>query len=307
MPPPPLKPSQPIDHNPPIERPNPEYTSLLTALSQPDILSIEILPLSHASTIQTSGSALGIPKPLLLSSFVTARSIFLSHLRATPTHIEPLIKARRKEIWHATTILTLFDPEFLSAWSFRKRALLEEDTLSRNNVGNYDEDEEKSNDTPPHPHLPGSSSSSSSHPVESYAITTHKTKHLQASTEELHWTESLLTSPLPRHAKSATLWSHRRWLFRTFPSLLLRPPSLPTSPSPLLSSPEDEYGWLQREINIIMRAAETHGKNYWAWEYARGCFRVWDASRSIREGNEKGGQRHLRADPNLQGEIQLEG
>lgn len=64
---------------------------------------------------------------------------------------------------------------------------------------------------------------------------------------ELLFIDSVLTSPLHRHSKSPTLWSHRRWLFTVCCSI---------------QKPCD----VQRELTeVVMVAAERHPRNYYAW------------------------------------------
>ncbi|KFY18816.1 hypothetical protein V493_08326 [Pseudogymnoascus sp. VKM F-4281 (FW-2241)] len=78
-----------------------------------------------------------------------------------------------------------------------------------------------------------------------------QTKRLK---DELWLTQFFLTSKLKRHNKSPTLWSHRKWLLKNFHTLdgLLGPK------------------WVEYEIeNVILRSAEHHPKNYYAWDYMR--------------------------------------
>ncbi|KAI4199550.1 MAG: hypothetical protein LQ348_001867 [Seirophora lacunosa] len=126
----------------------------------------------------------------------------------------------------ATLVLQLLNPEHLSAANFRKRRLL----LRRRNSGGEDDDDETA----------------------------------VFATREMVWIESLVTSPLYRHAKSPTLWAHRLWVLKTF----LHSSSL-----------RDEgngdgrggaaAGLLARELGVVMRAGERHAGNYHAWNYAR--------------------------------------
>jgi hypothetical protein len=76
-------------------------------------------------------------------------------------------------------------------------------------------------------------------------------KQIITPAPELHFLNIIFTSPLPRHAKSFTLWTHRRFVID---HLCLQMPWVPP---------------LQDEMRIILRAAETHPKNYHAWTYAR--------------------------------------
>lgn len=68
---------------------------------------------------------------------------------------------------------------------------------------------------------------------------------------EKQFVDSLLTSRLYRHAKSPTLWSHRRWLLQ-------------------LSAVRDVYVEPQLDIkDVIMIAGIRHPRNYPAWHHAR--------------------------------------
>lgn len=83
---------------------------------------------------------------------------------------------------------------------------------------------------------------------------------------ELCFIASLVTSPLIRHAKSNTLWSHRLWVIKTFPTAITpskHPPNAHTEPQ------NPSAGFWQEELSIIMRAGERHPRNYYAWNYAR--------------------------------------
>lgn len=72
--------------------------------------------------------------------------------------------------------------------------------------------------------------------------------------DELWFTQFILTSKLKRHNKSPTLWSHRKWLIKNFNTV------------EGLLSPK----WVEYEIEeVILRSAEHHPKNYYAWDYMR--------------------------------------
>jgi hypothetical protein len=68
--------------------------------------------------------------------------------------------------------------------------------------------------------------------------------------------DSVLSSPLHRQSKSPTLWYHRYWLISIFFGQMC---------------PGDEFveNFLNHEISIILRSAERHQHNYYAWQYAR--------------------------------------
>jgi hypothetical protein len=94
------------------------------------------------------------------------------------------------------------------------------------------------------------------------AICQHAPKKLiVAVRQEITFLNSILTSPLHRQSKSPTLWYHRRWLlsmmeqkFRSF-----------TDPSEILNRQD----LVRSEITAVLRAAERHPNNYYAWQHAR--------------------------------------
>lgn len=84
-----------------------------------------------------------------------------------------------------------------------------------------------------------------------------KEEHFElALKRELIFLNSVLTSPLHRQSKSATLWYHRFWLISNFMGQLC-------------SNDELSEVFLKHELTIILRSAERHQHNYYAWQYAR--------------------------------------
>ncbi|KAI2779201.1 protein prenylyltransferase [Daldinia loculata] len=82
------------------------------------------------------------------------------------------------------------------------------------------------------------------------SLETSETDEL-ALRREKQFVDSLLTSRLYRHAKSPTLWSHRRWLLHLY-------------------TIHDVVVDLQHDIkNIVMIAGIRHPRNYPAWHHAR--------------------------------------
>jgi protein prenyltransferase alpha subunit repeat containing protein 1 len=78
---------------------------------------------------------------------------------------------------------------------------------------------------------------------------------------DLWITDSLFWSPLHKHTKSPTLWSHRKWLIQRLPS-----------PKPLQMERTCSSLSLRREREVSMIAlvaAEMHPRNYYAWGYLR--------------------------------------
>lgn len=237
------------------------YTRLKQLLrpAVPQVLELSVLPSSSSPpTIQYDPDpacpALAIPKSLLVGCFLRARSILFAakaEPSSTSTYGSALNAAEKgnlssegvnsEEIYGATSILLLFEPNHQTAANWRKRHLLR--------------------------------------------------LHRQLSRPELQralraeWTfiTSLLTSPLPpHHAKSPTLWHHRLWLLRNFvdgPSssfhfdLGLEEFVLPSRDNSAERSRIQQRLW-RAELEVVMRAADRHPRNYYGWRYARDV-RTW--------------------------------
>jgi hypothetical protein len=118
----------------------------------------------------------------------------------------------------ATRILILFDPEYLTAVNFRKTHLSQ--VLA---------------------------SASESSPTLGTAL-----QH------EIHFLNSILTSPLHRQTKSPTLWAYRSWIIEV---LGLH--------KGLERRFEFEGSVVQTELWAVQRAGERHRMNYYAWGHAR--------------------------------------
>lgn len=88
--------------------------------------------------------------------------------------------------------------------------------------------------------------------------------------DEMAFLESLLTSPLHRHTKSPTLWSHRRWLVTSCVESDLLPD-------------------LEREMSVVKKAAERHPRNYYAWSHMRWFMSIywWHKESDVRENYPK--------------------
>ena len=239
------------------------YNSLISLLSPlaPTVFELDILPSYFPTEIQSTSSAIALPKPLLASLFLTARHVFFSYLNTSSSRREiqqqtvsgtptSAVAYVADDALHATKIILLWDPNHLTAANFRKKHLL-------------------------------SLSPSSSNLIQ----------HL---TDELCFLTSLLTSPLPKHTKSSTLWSHRFFLLSKFghqissnliATTLPRSSFSDTPPPKTLPSKKSNTNdndnehtttsdkglpllWLY-ELEIIMKAGDRHPKNYYAWSYAR--------------------------------------
>ncbi|KAK6522891.1 hypothetical protein TWF281_002319 [Arthrobotrys megalospora] len=210
-------------------------------------IQIELLPLypvpeTHIYTEQTS---LGIPKSSLWKAFRHARPLFFSTLSLLNTSTVLPTTSTYLTLLTTSTILLLHDSEHLTAINARKRVL----------VSLF----------PPGTPFPVGPSRGQDLPVSPQS--------------EYFFVTSLLTSPLHRHTKSPHLWSHRRWLISTYPSLKHPMPLNPQGPG---GAPQSRPGtadssmliksfrrWSRKEVSTVLRAAEAHPKNYYAWTYAR--------------------------------------
>lgn len=100
--------------------------------SPPVVLETAILPSSSHPTIlydpNCDPPAVGIPKSLLLSCFLRARDIFFSHLRLRREH--PTLNGNpdaptreRTEVYEATAVILLLEPNHLTAINWRRKTL----------------------------------------------------------------------------------------------------------------------------------------------------------------------------------------
>lgn len=87
--------------------------------------------------------------------------------------------------------------------------------------------------------------------------TTEKQKQAKLIQDELRWLNILFGSPLHKHTKSPMLWQHRRWLLE-----LAAEKRIPLA----AAQDQDLIKW---EMELVLKAAELHPKNYYAWSYAR--------------------------------------
>ena len=103
--------------------------------------------------------------------------------------------------------------------------------------------------------------------------------------KELWLLDSLQTSPLPKHTKSAVLWQHRRWILDEFLEWVMdvqRANVLGTKRMSLLLAPGETFGdnpidpteilwrsFLEPELKVICDSGEQHRLNYHGWDFAR--------------------------------------
>ncbi|KAF3925272.1 hypothetical protein ABW20_dc0106381 [Dactylellina cionopaga] len=213
-----------------------------------EIVQIELLPFYPVpdTHIYTESTSLGIPKSSLWKAFQHARPLFFTTLSSISSPKSPQPSMQTYQILlTTTTILLLHDCEHLTAINTRKRILLSLFPAGAPfPLGPLDRGQE-------------------------FAISPQA---------EFVFLTSLLTSPLHRHTKSPHLWAHRRWLLNTYPTLKYAPPPSSSSSSGSSSSRPSTSSssaskllrkWSRSEITTVLRAAESHPKNYYAWTYAR--------------------------------------
>jgi hypothetical protein len=158
---------------------------------QHGMFEMEILPAELCGnddiSVRTDGDFLAMPKRGLQLAFSHASRILNLSGGATTSNTASDDSSLRLR---ATAVILFQSPEHLTACNIRKRNLVELMRRHEDNV-NAEVDSRTSSEL-----------------------------LLGALFYELTLTKSLLSSQLPRHAKSPTLWTHRRWLFTTFLELI---------------------------------------------------------------------------------------
>ena len=224
----------------------------------PAALELEILPsstlLPAASEYEgdatdlpvlVEGTCLAIRKKDLIQAYVHARAVFfapknpdgpLESHRGPVTTTSGVINDDAKLA--ATPALLLLQPEHLTAINYRKRAL-----LARHAQATAGSDDGQ---------------------WQAFR------KHLRC---ELALSTSLLTSPLAKHPRSPTLWSHRAWMLRMF--CILKPVSEEGQASDGQATGargcdgQAPFVTLGHELVVVFGAAEGHASNYYAFMHAR--------------------------------------
>lgn len=290
----------------PLSPPSPFYNNLINLLHPTpplsQILELDILPSSYPSTLYSSPPSLALPKPLLAKLFVTAHAEFFQFItshKVVSSNIEDEGTQERledggistnesceiggdnsdyTEALSATRVLLLWDPNHITAANFRKRHLLSRFHSRTASISSL-----KSTKRQPAP------------PDASF---------LALLRSELSFLTSLVTSPLRKAPKASTLWAHRLWLLRSFHTDILvlfqreqldegelgdgteggakgnsqdhtamvKNEDIQTkeaTPDSLKSVLQTFY---TTELQIVMRAADRHPRNYYAWGYARALF-----------------------------------
>ena len=151
------------------------------------------------------------------------------------------ISSRASESYHAalqaTAIVLLFDPNHLTAANFRKRHI---QRFSRERTENGDDGRDAG-------------------------------ELAKAVQYELKFLESLVTSPLSKHAKSSTLWAQRLWIVETCFRLAVREHATDEAIQ-IMDMRQGIKGFWDEELVVVMKAGERHLRNYYAWQYARQLF-----------------------------------
>lgn len=230
------------------------FATLSTYLNTPSSkpLAVDILPSSYPLPApypdppilyeeSDTDFSLAIRKKDLAQAFLEARKILLTlhehpsgHDSSESTTEDDLSRSyRHDKVYHATSVILLFDPEHITAANYRKRFLV------------------------------ARLSSAAASAMESTSFT-------EVIKRELDLLNTLLTSHLKRHTKSPTLWSHRLWLLRTF---------LVTDAMLI----QERRRLLERELEVVLKAADHHFANYYAFMHARHV--LWLIT-GVREGTE---------------------
>ncbi|KAI9734990.1 MAG: hypothetical protein M1834_002072 [Cirrosporium novae-zelandiae] len=90
-------------------------------------------------------------------------------------------------------------------------------------------------------------------------------RYMAAIHNELALLQSFTSSYLVKHPKSPTLWDHRRWIF---------------SRQSYLHQIEPSRSW-EVEKGVVLRAAEQHQHNYYAFNYLRTIFGIFSRELSV--------------------------
>ncbi|KAJ5238629.1 hypothetical protein N7468_003248 [Penicillium chermesinum] len=185
------------------------------------VLEIEIIPPSLGSSFLQDEASIGLTKKALVQAYTVARELFFKHLVLV---FEEGTRAQQShdelgDELGITEIMLLFDCEHLTACNWRKRQLL-------------------------------AAAARCAKAPDQIVPTKEMLK------AELTLLTSFQTSPLHRHTKSPTLWSHRLWTVKQ----LLALESLSTNAMLKL-----QY----EELAYVLRAGELHPRNYYAFGYMR--------------------------------------
>lgn len=205
--------------------PDDAYQQLASVFStrESQVLEIEMIPSTSPAQLLQDGLCIGLTKKILVAAYTVARELFKKRLMSmTIEDHKAALFASKPDSSNAsdrviTEIMLLFDCEHLSACNWRKRWL-------RAAVDGCAQNQDQINSTK------------------------------QALNRELTLLTTYQCSPLHRHTKSPTLWSHRLWALRQLFQI----------------EHWDRNALLQlaqAELNGVLRAGELHPKNYYAFAY----------------------------------------
>lgn len=188
------------------------------------VLEIEIISSTLGSPFLEDGTSIGITKKALAQAYTVARHLFAKRLMSMSEDklmacLETKTQSEERSDLVITEVMLLFDCEHLTACNWRKRRLRAAVTHCLN-------------------------------------TTDQVSSTIQMLETELTLMTTYQCSPLHRHTKSPTLWSHRLWVLRQL--ILLQH----WSPDALLEL-------ARKELTGVLRAAEIHPKNYYAFGYMR--------------------------------------
>lgn len=196
----------------------------LLHMSIPSAIEIDILPSTSCQVIQYDPSAIALPKSVLAQCYVHARQLFL---RPDPGLPNP---NRELQLLRATTVILLWDPNHITAVNWRKKHLIAMKESSGEVIAQDGELNKRMTD---------------------------------AIFFEMILLESLLTSPLPKHTKANTLWTHRLWIVEAFTGMVL----------PSGTDTEIRRFWYT-DLSIVMKSGDRHPRNYYAWNYCRQLYKL---------------------------------
>lgn len=198
------------------------YDKLLQVFSarSNQVLELEIISPALGSEILQDGLSIGLTKKALVKAYTVARQIFFKRLMfMSEDDFRSEHEHEPADAQGVTEIMLLFDCEHLSACNWRKRRLLAA--------------------------------------IEYFLQEPKRDAGAKGVLEaELSLLTSYQTSPLHRHTKSPTLWSHRVWVLRQLLALGS-------------CNPDAIITLQHQELVHALRAAELHPRNYYAFTYMR--------------------------------------
>lgn len=202
-----------------MNTPGHEFQELVDVFSTRgnQIFEIEIIPSSLGSPILRDGCSIGITKKALVQAYTVARQLFIKRL------------------------MPMSEGDFgVSAWE-KVEADVVADSVITEIMLLFDCE-----------HL----TACNWRKRRLLAAVAHCPRAAEILETELTLMATYQCSPLHRHTKSPTLWSHRLWVLRQL--LRIQP-----------KGREDLLTLERSELDIVFRAGELHPKNYYAFNYMR--------------------------------------